>query len=299
MAFKGLLKDDELIELIRSDDEIIKDIPSPRSMPTPDGATQPPDPWYGPQSPVQASSIDLHVGAILVPGAKEGELGSTSKPRNEFALGLGHTVVIVTKEELNLPGNLAAFGFPPSRLSSRGLLMTNPGHVDPGFKGKLRFTVMNIATESITLREDDSIVTLLFFPLSDNATADYSTRNNLAEPVKGPTQEKVNCLSMDFLDVSSRADVAATKVVKDAEFRAKLWAIGVPALGAIATLAGAFFLSWQPMNQLRSDLDQVKTVLEMKEYKSKLDKLKELEDVQKRLVQLESKQTKTHKGSSK
>ncbi len=299
MAFTGLLKDDELINLIHGNDAIVKDLPQPPSLPAPAGATPPPDPWYGPQSPVQASSIDLHVGAILVPGVKKGELGSVLKPRNEFALELGHTVVVVTKEELNLPGNLAAFGFPPSRLSSRGLLMTNPGHVDPGYKGKLRFTVMNIATESITLREGDPIVSLLFFPLSDKATADYSTRNNLSQPIKGPTQEKVNCLSMDFLDVSSRAEAAATKVVKDAEFRAKIWAIGAPAVGAIATLAGAFFLAWQPMNQLKTELEQVKTVLEMKEYKSKLDKLKELEDVQKRIGQLESKQTKPNKGVSK
>ncbi|HXH11371.1 MAG TPA: hypothetical protein VNP04_16615 [Alphaproteobacteria bacterium] len=50
--------------------------------------------------------------------------------------------MVLTLEEFNLPGSIAVVGFPPSHVSFQGILMTNPGHVDPGYVGRMRFTVM-------------------------------------------------------------------------------------------------------------------------------------------------------------
>jgi hypothetical protein len=42
-----------------------------------------------------------------------------AQPQRDLALKFGHTVVITTQEQLNLPNSIAAFGFPPARLSFR------------------------------------------------------------------------------------------------------------------------------------------------------------------------------------
>ena len=62
-------------------------------------------------SAIQPSSIDLHIGAILVPNVDKDTSGSVSKPKEELPLKLGQTVVIVSSEEVKLPKNIAAFGF--------------------------------------------------------------------------------------------------------------------------------------------------------------------------------------------
>ena len=171
--------------------------------------------------------------------------------------------------------------------------MTNPGHVDPGFWGPLKFTVMNIGKEDITLRKGDPIVTLLFFRLSADVKAGYSERYNLTQAMTGPTQDKVNALSFDFLDIDARADKAAVKAVATAEYRLKFWGTIVPAWGAVATIIGAlvvgFFGLWQPANQFKADLEQIKKVLDLKETKSRLDRFEDLEKLQRRVDQIDEK----------
>lgn len=169
-----LLNDQELVDLVLTK-KIIEGLPDPPSLPNATAI----EAWYGRDSAIQPSSIDLHIGDILVPNVTADAPGSVAKPKKDFTLQLGQMVVITSLEQLNLPDNIAAFGFPPARLSSRGLLMTNPGHVDPGFRGGLSFTVMNIGKADISLRKHDPIVTLLFFELKSAAKAGYATRYKL------------------------------------------------------------------------------------------------------------------------
>ena len=121
--------------------------------------------WDSKDSLVQPSSIDLHVGAIFRPGVKPGKPGSAGNPRSSISLKTGETAIVETKESINLPADYAALGFPPSSVSSQGLLMTNPGHVDPGYKGTLTFTVINMGREVFKLRPAVPIVTLFRFEL--------------------------------------------------------------------------------------------------------------------------------------
>lgn len=225
-----------------------------------------------------------------MPGLGKDASGSVDQPKKELALKFGHTVVITTQEQLNLPNSIAALGFPPAHLSSRGLLMTNPGHVDPGYAGQMQFTVINVGKEDITLRAGDPILTLLFFRLNGSARAGYAERNGLTKPLPGPTQSEVNALSLDFLDVSNRADIAVTKAIKNAEFRAKLWGAAIPVFTTIlVALTIGISSLWQPLNQLKSDVDRIEKVLDLKEMKSRLDKFEDLDKLQKRIDTLEDK----------
>src|SRR5216683_926386 len=153
---------------------------------------------YSKDSPVQGCSLDLHIGDIYLPGKKEDEIGGTQNPKLDVELETGATAVVTTKERLHLPGDVAGFGFPPSRVSFRGLLMTNPGHVDPGYEGVMRFTVINMAKEAYHLKRGDRIVRLLLFRMDKAAHADWRQRN--PEGSHPPAQTEINLLSEDFVD---------------------------------------------------------------------------------------------------
>jgi dCTP deaminase len=108
---------------------------------------------------VHGCAIEFHVGDIFVPGSKPGKLGSASRPRKDLPHSLeeGETAVITTLESFALDDKHTAVVFPVSSVSFKGLLMTNPGHVDPGFNGPLHVTVINMG-KNIRARKGSALL---------------------------------------------------------------------------------------------------------------------------------------------
>lgn len=204
----------------------------------------------GTSAQIQPASIDLRVGDIYSPEAKLDELGSVNHPRSEVSLHTGATAVVTTKESCNFPDNIGAIGFPPASVSSKGLLMTNPGHVDPGYHGNLSFTVINMGSKPYSLRTGDKIVTLLLFKTSVAAVKGYSS---LVPPPHGKiTDELLDRLSPDFLDVEKRAADAA----KGEETKTRRWALLAPLVSA---LLAVIFLYLQSQSNFNEKLTTIQT----------------------------------------
>jgi dCTP deaminase len=139
-------------------------------------------------------------------------------------------------EVFNLPPNIAGFGFPPSSVSAGGILMTNPGHVDPGYVGRLSFTLVNMGKKGFELAVGKAICTVLFFELSQNPAADWTQRGNIAST---PTyrQQLLSKLCSEFMDISDRARSEAEKAYNSVQARAAL----LPLLVAIFSVAATYF----------------------------------------------------------
>lgn len=221
--------------MLLSDEQIVLALsPRPEECrhPIVTGIERPGD-WYSKDSPVQPASLDLRIGEILIPGKHGEEPGAARHPVKEYVLKCGQTALVKTLEKIDLPNDMVAVGFPPSTaVSSRGLLMTNPGQVDPGYVGKMHFTVINMAKEPYQLRERDPIVSLIFLKLQPHARAGWQERHDGASP-QDDLQERLDRLSHDFLDVEKRAaDIA------DAKVRSMI------GLSALVSGLAAFFLTF-------------------------------------------------------
>ena len=68
-----VLVDDDLKALLTGPKPFIVGVPNPSD-------------WFGRDSPVQPSSIDLHIGDIFLPEAKKGKRGSEDAPLREYVL---------------------------------------------------------------------------------------------------------------------------------------------------------------------------------------------------------------------
>jgi len=168
-------------------------------------------------SPIQPCSLDLTIGRIFVPGVSASDLGGAANARSSHTLEAGETVVVETQESFHLPSDIGAFGFPPTTISKVGVLVTNLGHIDPGYDGTIKFTLVNMGRKSYSLRSGENIYTTLFFRLKDDVRADYRQRSRTGGAA-GNTQrmdELLDSLPPDFLDVDSRANEAAKKAVSD------------------------------------------------------------------------------------
>jgi deoxycytidine triphosphate deaminase len=204
---------------------------------------------YSAKSRIQPASIDLTIGDILLPEINQDQEGSLQKPLKFHRLRSGHTAIVQTKEKLDLPSDLAAIGFPPSSVSSQGLLMTNPGHVDPGYKGRMKFTVINMGRESFLLKTGEIIVTLLFFRLTHSATKSYSERNPV---ITGDvTEQQLSTLAKDFLDFERRAEDVAKKTVQTERW----WNVGVPVVGTLIGVAVVVIASYLSINSKLNEFE--------------------------------------------
>jgi len=251
----NLLIDKELVELVKN--KKITEV------------TEPPQDWYSKISPVQPTSIDLHIGKIFVPEVERDRRGGIINPKTDYhTLNSGETAFIETAEKLNVPSDIAGFGFPPASTAVKGLLMTNPGHIDPGFIGNLTFTLINMGREPFTIRRGDILFTTLWIKLSCNVEKDYKTRTGAL--ATGVNEGNIDVLSKDFLDVNNRAKKIAKSYIA--------WATIIAASISVFAAGIQYALSNSNANNTRlEELTKSIAVLEVKLEERNSKQVSELE----------------------
>jgi deoxycytidine triphosphate deaminase len=163
---------------------------------------------------VQPSSIDLSIGRVFLPPPSEIP-EPMAEPHGEtgFILQPGHTVLVETEQKITLSTTIAAFGFPPSRLAKNSILMTNPGHVDPGFSGFLKFTLINMGRNPFSICKGSTVVSLLVFRFDAPVKKAFFAANpkfkegDIVAPL-------LNMLAPDFARFTDRMRDAAEKAVE-------------------------------------------------------------------------------------
>lgn len=192
-------------------------------------------------SPIQAASLDLTIGEIYIPGTEDEKPGGVKNALTDTTLGQGHTAVIRTREILTVSNDLAAIAFPPASMSLKGLLTTNPGHIDPGYKGALHLTVINMGKAPIALKAGERIMRVLFIDLNGKQPdTPYGDRNPSSAASNTITSDLLTRrLSEDFLDIERRAKQIAKSTVRSAQ----IWAAVIPIVVTILTVGGTLWVS--------------------------------------------------------
>jgi deoxycytidine triphosphate deaminase len=118
---------------------------------------------------LQPCSYDMSIGTIF---GKTTIIGRRSS-ETHVLLQPGDIISVFTLEEVDLPDNVAATVFPPNSLSLHGLLVLNPGHIDPGFRGPLSAKVVNISSVPKTIARGGMIFTIVFEKLAQSVGRPY------------------------------------------------------------------------------------------------------------------------------
>ena len=127
---------------------------------------------------LQACSYDLGIGTIFHAGQA---INDKHKNATESVIiAPGEVVTMLTLEELSLPANIAATAYAMNGQSSGGLLVLNPGHIDPGFSGPLTVMAINLRKSNLSLSIGDRIFTVVFQRLNEAANPPYSRNRNRA-----------------------------------------------------------------------------------------------------------------------
>lgn len=128
---------------------------------------------------IEAASIRLTVGEIVivkhtekVDGRREIEIKEIKQ--GSHILAPGDVCFVITQEYINFHDGIAGIMTPKSSgVAEKGILITNTGHVDPGFQGKLKYAVMNMGINEFPLTIGQSITKLMVFRLKERADPDW------------------------------------------------------------------------------------------------------------------------------
>lgn len=194
---------------------------------------------------IKGASLNLKIGKIYVPGTKDEDLGGVFQPFTTFSLKQGATVVLKTSQKINLHANQTGILFPLNQISLKGLLMTNPGHVDPGFEGHLHVTVINMGSIPYELRSGDQVIRLMVFQLDAAVANPYGAPN---DPVTG---QLLNNLSHDLFDIGGRIK----NEVEAQERKTKALAVALPIISSIAAVALAMYLNFSQYGERIAKLE--------------------------------------------
>lgn len=85
---------------------------------------------------------------------------------NTIIIKPSEIVTFLTLEIVKVPNDCIGTVFAINRLSSTGLLILNPGHIDPGFKGPISICAINLSKEERRISIGDKIFTLVLQKLT-------------------------------------------------------------------------------------------------------------------------------------
>lgn len=106
---------------------------------------------------------------------------STQRERHETAdlitIPPGQFGLLITQESVNIPPDVLALISIKSSQKMRGLVNISGFHVDPGFQGKLKFSVYNAGSSPVVLEVGQPLFPIWFCKLAGNDAKPYNGRH--------------------------------------------------------------------------------------------------------------------------
>jgi deoxycytidine triphosphate deaminase len=118
---------------------------------------------------IKGASYDLRIGTIYyknrilsITNYRKKILSLKKFDKTIIKLLPSEIITMLTLEEVHLPDYICGTVFPINSKSSSGLLILNPGHIDPGFKGPISVCAINLSEETKYLTIGEDIFTIIF-----------------------------------------------------------------------------------------------------------------------------------------
>ncbi|MCK4275398.1 MAG: dCTP deaminase [Phycisphaerae bacterium] len=153
---------------------------------------------------LQGASYDLAIGGEALVTSKDEKILLGPKSSAMLHLNPGDFALVLTKEYITMPLDVAGVIGMRSALARKGLILLAGMQIDPGFEGHLRFGLYNASPRRITLDYDDGLCMVEFHKLS-------SPVDRPQTPIPELRQGKIPESDRDFLrslETSSLSDLA-------------------------------------------------------------------------------------------
>ena len=145
------------------------------------------------QQRLQGASYDLTLSNEIAILHSPNNLTIDLKKTESYCLKHGEVARVRTKEQLSLKNDIYGALTYPSKLAREGIAVNIAGHVDPGFRGVIEFTIFNYSGRPFPLKMGQDIATLCVHQL-DAPAFPYSGDYQDSIPEIGRTEPDINPL---------------------------------------------------------------------------------------------------------
>ena len=193
---------------------------------------------------IKNGAYELSLGAqVFQTGIKPRKVKSL-KENEEIFIDPGQFALLLTEEKVKVPKNKIAFISIKAGIKFEGLVNVSGFHVDPGFQGKLLFSVYNAGPSTIVLRRGKR-----YFPMW------FSELNEEQEYVG--EHDKQSIIPIESIRALSQGELASPnelskRIEEIKQFKTKVeWVL----LGIITLLIGVSVKLWLDVGKLRDAVD--------------------------------------------
>jgi len=152
---------------------------------------------------LQPSSYELRLGKEVFLSSEK-KLVRLGKDQFEIAIKPGDFAILMTYESVKIPADLMALISVKTTFKNMGLVNISGFHVDPGYEGKLTFSVYNAGPGEIILRYKESTFIIFFAELVDPAKELYSGEHQYQDQIPSRDMNKLTGKPVSPLDLDTR-----------------------------------------------------------------------------------------------
>ena len=149
---------------------------------------------------IHQGAYELTLSHQVVATSPEGEDNQIRRQPQAFVIAPGQFAILYSREVVKIPANVIGFISVKSSFKADGLINISGFHVDPGFEGRLRFSVYNAGGRPVVLKLGDPTFQIWFADMDAPTRDPYRsvrqnqlvlTSNELATALERPASPAV------------------------------------------------------------------------------------------------------------
>jgi dCTP deaminase len=152
-------------------------------------------PQYDPNR-VKVGAYELSMGSeYFVTADADGKRQTTKQclsPGEQFVIPPGQFALLITEESVNLPANVISFISIKASVKFRGLINISGFHVDPGFSGRLKFSVQNAGSQHAVIAQGQALFLIWFSNLDRTTAYPYNGEHNNQMEITAKDVEQIS-----------------------------------------------------------------------------------------------------------
>lgn len=217
---------------------------------------------YYDENRIDCAAYRLCIGEEVYISPREGEDPTRTKvvlkPAEAFTIPAGQFAFLLTEEVVSVPPNALGFISVRAKIKFRGLVNISGFHVDPGYRGRLVFSVFNASPAPVHLQRGQPIFLLWLCDLDRESKiirkpddGYYDIPVDIINPIAGEVQSLAGLakkisdtereLSDKFAEMDKRVDERVHRIQQDHTYIKT--GLGI-ALGLLIFIASRLLYTW-------------------------------------------------------
>ena len=184
------------------------------------------------QTAIDCAAYTLHVGNEIYVSPDQEIKSPNRHTKRRLGCGEGFTIppgqfaFLITREKVSVPNDAIAFLSIKARIKFNGLVNISGFHVDPGYSGRLLFSVLNAGPRPLHLQQGQALFLIWYADLDGSTERGRERGQNFSEI----EPEMINRISGEILSLQSLSDKLNTldnKLKTRKIIERCLWGLGV------------------------------------------------------------------------